>query len=453
MVLEVLHHGRDELNIWIKSQSFIYVVADIQPGFRSRTSNKQSKKLNIRSEPRHMRIIDIPEKLLSNKSQKQKRQRMKSRLGEGLQLVQKSPKGTQTTAMLVSHPWRLFLHRRPKATSARLQIPRTTVAAAYLGQTPIDRIRKRSTESKASSTSQPHKPPFPQTATVLIFRSGIIESVKRRKLSIGRHQSGSYSHILSRDQRKRLGQKTSSSHSRHRAPLKPLGNNFGSFTRLGSNLDKEKSKEVAKSISNTPATASVKEAKELHQIKGQAKDATTSKPTEEEGTSSPTGTENQHRRSPSNPAYKAITPSSPPGCSFSSRSDSCSRHCCSFISSQNPSSRAIPLPAQSLFPPTEIILQYVIKQTRKHPISESKSVRHYPSKVYISKEEANEICRQRFLKLLKEDTPFQTVDQRFASNNLFKGMIIYEDDEAQQYYVHEEETLVGDYREKGIIPR
>lgn len=113
-------------------------------------------------------------------------------------------------------------------------------------------------------------------------RSGIIESVKRRKLSIGRHQSGSYSHILSRDQRKRLGQKTSSSHSRHRAPLKPLGNNFGSFTRLGSNLDKEKSKEVAKSISNTPATAGVKEAKELHQIKGQAKDATTSKPTEEE---------------------------------------------------------------------------------------------------------------------------------------------------------------------------
>lgn len=107
------------------------------------------------------------------------------------------------------------------------------------------------------------------------------------------------------------------------------------------------------------------------------------------------------------------------------------------------------VPAQSLLSPTDVILQYVIKQTKKHPISESDSVRHYRSKVvYTSKKEANETCRRRVLNLLKEDIPFQTVGQGYVGDHLFKGTIFYEDGDVQFYYVHEEAAMLGDVLEK-----
>ncbi|KAK3495182.1 uncharacterized protein B0T23DRAFT_395217 [Neurospora hispaniola] len=423
-------------------------------------------------------------------------------------------------------------------------------------------------------------------------RSGSVDSAKRRRLSIGQHRSGYYEQLFSKDQRQRFKREPGSSHSRIRAPLRPLSKNGLSRMSPCTSLDQAKSKEIAKSIRNTPTTAGVKATEKVHQIKERAKEIQAPKRTEEQvvreftkapidsifgdkTASNPTNTISSSRGQPTkdarrtqgdkNPASsqpathqtaQATQPSrskekpSVPrltkadvdqfnifkdkgpqtkharivnhlpssfneertGYKFTAqrathdfqqsakeyegpaRPSPASRRKKSAIpsSSKNPpapttSIHALPptltptlppphhfpaalppvpepapdaaippppppkkaVPAQSLLSPTDVILQYVIKQTKKHPISESDSVRHYRSKVvYTSKKEANETCRRRVLNLLKEDIPFQTVEQGYVGDHLFKGTIFYEDGDVQFYYVHEEAAMLGDVLEK-----
>ncbi|KAK3953370.1 hypothetical protein QBC32DRAFT_313011 [Pseudoneurospora amorphoporcata] len=435
--------------------------------------------------------------------------------------------------------------------------------------------------------------------------SGSVEIAKRRRLSIDRHQSGGYDQVFSKDQPQPFRRETASSHSRHRTPLKPLGNNFGSFTRPSSNLDVEKSNEVAKAINNPPTTAGVKATEELHQIKEQAKEATISKPTKEEvpqdsakapiasllgnknaidqtdtivasgsqqnkatqsklvgkAASNPTNTIVPPRSQPTkdtrgtqgdkNPAsslpathrsaqatqsslskeepsqlhyeetdadlykrseskqqqtktarfinrlpigeertgYKFTAPRASNGFQQPPKEDgrpvrpppaprrkkteiaSSSKNppapttniaACPRTLPPAPPSRLYPpaappaptkkaVPAQLGLSPTDPILQYVIKHTRKHPISESDSTRHYRSTEYLSKQEANEACRQRLQKMTNPNSnphPFQAVDQRYGNKDLFQGTITYRDGGVQLYYVDEEEVMLGDLVEK-----
>ncbi|EGO58279.1 hypothetical protein NEUTE1DRAFT_122547 [Neurospora tetrasperma FGSC 2508] len=423
-------------------------------------------------------------------------------------------------------------------------------------------------------------------------RSGSVDSAKRRRLSIGQHRSGCYDHLFSKDQRQRFKREPGSSHSRIRAPLRPLSKNVLSRMSPCTSLDHAKSKEIAKSIRNTPTTVGVKATEKVYQIKERAKETQAPKRTEEQvvreftkapidsifgdkTASNPTNTISSSRGQPTkdarrtqgdkNPASsqpvthqtaQATQPSRSKGkpsisrltkadvnqfnffkdkgpqtkharivnhlpSSFNEertgykftaqratndfqqsakeyegpvRPSPASRRKKSTIpsSSKNPpapttSIHALPptltptlppphhfpaalppvpepdpdaaippppppkkaVPAQSLLSPTDVILQYVIKQTKKHPISESDSVRHYRSKVvYTSKKEANETCRRRVLNLLKEDIPFQTVEQGYVGDHLFKGTVFYEDGEIQFYYVHEEAAMLGEVLEK-----
>ncbi|KAK3504473.1 hypothetical protein B0T13DRAFT_507098 [Neurospora crassa] len=415
----------------------------------------------------------------------------------------------------------------------------------------------------------------------VLGRSGSVDSAKRRRLSIGQHRSGYYDHLFSKDQRQRFEREPGSSHSRIRAPLRPLSKNVLSRISPCTSLDHAKLKEIAKGIRNTPTTAGVKATEKVQQIKEGAKETRAPKRTEEQvlreftkapiesifggkTTSNPTNTTVPSRSQPTKDARRTQgdktqassqtathqtaqatqssrskeKPSIPrltqadvdqfnffkdkgpqtkhariinhlpnsfneerTGYKFTAqratndfqqsakeregpvRPSPASRRKKSTIpsSKKNPPAptptippphhlpaapppvpepapdAVIPPPpppkkavsAQSLLSPTDVILQYVIKQTKKHPISESDSVRHYRSKiVYTSKKEANETCRRRVLNLLKEDIPFQAVEQGYVGDHLFKGTIFYEDGDVQFYYVHEEAAMLGDVLEK-----
>ncbi|EAA29366.1 hypothetical protein GE21DRAFT_4920 [Neurospora crassa] len=441
--------------------------------------------------------------------------------------------------------------------------------------------------TKHDAEAGPSKRPLVVEDLEVLGRSGSVDSAKRRRLSIGQHRyPGYYDHLFSKDQRQRFKREPGSSHYRIRAPLRPLSKNVLSRMSPCTSLDHAKSKEIAKSIRNTPTTAGVKATEKVQQIKERAKETQAPKRTEEQvlreftkapiesifggkTTSNPTNTTvpsrsqptkdarrtqggknpassqtathqtaqaTQSSRSKEKPSISRLTqadvdqfnffkdkgpqtkharivnhlPSSfneeRTGYKFTAqratndfqqsltdgrpvRPSPASRRKKSTIpsSSKNPPApttsiharpptppphhlpaapppvpepapdAAIPpppppkkaVPAQSLLSPTDVILQYVIKQTKKHPISESDSVRHYRSKVvYTSKKEANETCRRRVLNLLKEDIPFQAVEQGYVGDHLFKGTIFYEDGDVQFYYVHEEAAMLGDVLEK-----
>ena len=469
-------------------------------------------------------------------------------------------------------------------------------------------------------------------------RSGSVDNAKRRKHGEDRHQLGSHDRIWSKDQLQRSGKKTGSSRSRYRTPFKPLNlKSLNFLTRPGDTLDNEKSKEVAKAIKNTPATAAAKATETIQQISEQAKETTPSKPTEDEvlqhfaeapiatnfgnrtannSTGTIAGSNSQHnkatgsifgvntatnptttivpsnswlneasrsksagkapsvstntiippttqpakdtncthgdqnpavtqpatdrnvqvtqppvtKRKPSQPhyqetdedlfkrvsskqppkktarlvnsvpisgertGYKFTAPSATNGSRQPPREDRESRlqpasrrkksanapstknrpapttrpptpqhlsHLSAASPAPEPASIAVnippppaknPIPVQSSgLSSTDPVLQYVVRHTGKHPLSESATTRHYRATVHLSKAEANEACRQRLERMtpkINEDNPFPEVARRCGHKTLFQGTITYPDGDIQLCYVEEEEVMLADLVEK-----
>ncbi|KAK3340999.1 hypothetical protein B0H65DRAFT_278433 [Neurospora tetraspora] len=143
-------------------------------------------------------------------------------------------------------------------------------------------IARHSRETPSIVETGSSKRPLVVQDIEALSRSGSVDSAKRRRLSIGRHQTPCFDQLFSKDQRQRFKRESGSSHSRTRAPSRPLSKNLVSRMSPGSNLDKAKSKEIVKSIRDTPTTAGAKATEKIQQIKERAKEAQTPKRTEEQ---------------------------------------------------------------------------------------------------------------------------------------------------------------------------